>query len=321
LDKYGGLRLAVSAKCDTVKRLSKKRKEACMNWICRRDFLKLAGAGGAFLITCRSGVSFAAGGESVRFIQISDTHIGFSDPAINPEYATTLKKAVAAINAMEAQPDFVVFTGDLTHTTDDPVERKKRLVEFKNIVDGLRVKDVRFLPGEHDAALDKGEAYQEVLGPMHYAFTRNGVAFLAVDNVSDPSGSVGDAQREWMGQELKKLSTTDPIVILTHRPLFDLAPDWDWATRDGAQVMELLTAHQNVTVLYGHIHQVHHHETGRIGHHAAAGMMYPLPAPMSVPKKGPIPWDPAAPYKGLGYREARQSAGAGVPALTEIPMA
>jgi hypothetical protein len=42
--------------------------------------------------------------------------------------------------------------------------------------------------------------------------------------------------------------------------------------------------------------------TGHIAHHAARGLMYPLPAPGSVPKKAPVPWDPAAPYKGLGFR-------------------
>jgi hypothetical protein len=30
--------------------------------------------------------------------------------------------------------------------------------------------------------------------------------------------------------------------------------------------------------------------------------MFPLPAPGSVPKKAPTPWDASAPYKGLGLR-------------------
>ena len=47
----------------------------------------------------------------------------------------------------------------------------------------------------------------------------------------------------------------------------------------------------NVTVFYGHIHQEHHYKTGHIAHHAAKGLMYPLPAPGSVPKKQPIRWD------------------------------
>lgn len=58
---------------------------------------------------------------------MSDTHWGFGDPKINPDFAGTLKKAVAAVNALDQQPDFVVFTGDLTHTTDDPKIRRTRL--------------------------------------------------------------------------------------------------------------------------------------------------------------------------------------------------
>ena len=96
-------------------------------------------------------------------------------------------------------------------------------------------------------------------------------------------------------------------MVLTHRPLFDLAPSWDWATRDGARAIELLMPFPDVTVFYGHIHQENHHMTDHIAHHSAKGLMFALPAPMSVPKKAPIPWDAAAPYKGLGWREVEAS--------------
>ena len=43
--------------------------------------------------------------------------------------------------------------------------------------------------------------------------------------------------------------------------------------------------------------------TGAIAHHAAQGPMYPLAAPGSVPKKAPLPWDAAHPFRGLGYCE------------------
>ena len=42
--------------------------------------------------------------------------------------------------------------------------------------------------------------------------------------------------------------------------------------------------------------------TGHIAHHAAKGLMFPLPAPGSQPNRTPLPWDPAQPYKGLGFR-------------------
>ena len=42
--------------------------------------------------------------------------------------------------------------------------------------------------------------------------------------------------------------------------------------------------------------------TGHIAHHSAKSLIFPLPAPGSQPKREPIPWDPAQPYKGLGFR-------------------
>ena len=53
-----------------------------------------------------------------------------------------------------AENTIIVFTGDLTHTTDDATERRARMKRFREIVSALAVKDVRFMPGEHDASLD-----------------------------------------------------------------------------------------------------------------------------------------------------------------------
>jgi hypothetical protein len=128
------------------------------------------------------------------------------------------------------------------------------------------------------------------------------VHFIVIDNVSDPTSSITDPQLQWLSGELKKLDKDSRIIVLTHRPLFDLYPTWDWWTRDGAKAIDLLMPYKNVTVFNGHIHQEHHHMTGHIAHHAAKGLMFPLPAPGSAPKRAPIPWDPSAPYKGLGYR-------------------
>src|SRR5262245_42655265 len=138
----------------------------------RREFLELAGLAGAGI----AGVVFASGlrhAEAAErrvsekdffFLQMSDTHWGFSGPAVNPDATVTLEKAVATVNSLAQQPDFIVFTGDLTHTTDDPQERRTRLAQFRNIVSKLKVKTIHFLAGEHDASLDHGEAFQEFFG-------------------------------------------------------------------------------------------------------------------------------------------------------------
>src|SRR5207253_6694406 len=122
-------------------------------------------------------------------------------------------------------------TGDLTHTTDNPVERRRRLREFEDIARDLKVKHVRFMPGEHDAALDKGRAFSEFFGPTHYTFDHKGVHFIVLDNVSDPAARLGDEQLAWLEADLHAQPMAAPVVVFTHRPLFDLYPQWDWATR------------------------------------------------------------------------------------------
>jgi len=272
----------------------------------RRELMKLLGLGGVVLGSGLPGFSLAASkgkpAEDFMFLQLSDSHWGFSGPP-NPEADKTLKEAVQAVNASKLKPDFIVFTGDLTHTTDDDALRRKRMTEFKAIVSELKVPKVYFLPGEHDASLDKGQAYQENFGVLHQSFVHKGVHFIALDNVSDPQGAVGDTQIDWLKSELGKLDKDAPIVVLTHRPLFDLAPAWDWATADGAKVLSVLEPYKHLTVFYGHIHQENHRTTGNINHHSAKSLMFPLPAPMSVPKKAPVAWDPQHPARGLGYRE------------------
>jgi len=276
----------------------------------RRDLLKLATIGGVVFASGLAGAAQRTKKSSPSsgdffFLQLSDTHWGYSGAA-NPEADVTLKKAVATINATGAQPDFVVFTGDLTHTTDDVAVRRKRMGEFRDIASTLKIKTQRLLPGEHDAAKDKGAMYREVLGQAHYSFDHKGVHFVALDNVSDPEGAVGAEQIDWLSADLKAQKRDARIVVLTHRPLFDLLPQWEWSTKDGAKVIDLLLPYRNVTVFYGHIHQEHHHETEHIAHHAARSLIFPLPAPGAAAqgtKKAPLPWDPAAPGKGLGYRQ------------------
>jgi 3',5'-cyclic AMP phosphodiesterase CpdA len=287
----------------------------------RREFLKLAGLGGVVLVgAALTGRSAAADAGDFYFVQLSDTHWGFEGPAQNPDSTGTLKKAIAAVNGLTAPPDFVIFTGDLTHTTEDGKVRRQRMDEVRSIIGELKVKDVKFIPGEHDASLDHGKAFQEFFGATHYTFDHKGVHFIVVDNVSDPGASIGSDQLGWLAADIDRQPKDARIVVFTHRPLFDLYPQWDWATTDGAKAIEILQARDNVTVFYGHIHQEHHFKTGAIEHHAAKGLMFALPAPGSQLKRTPVAWDPAAPYKGLGWREVEAEARPVKYDITELPV-
>ncbi len=289
----------------------------------RRDFLKLAGIGSVVFASGlgRPGdladTAFAAM-DDFFFIQLSDTHWGFTGPAVNPDSTGTLKKAVEAVNNLKIKPDFIVFTGDLSHVTDDDNERRKRLSQFRDIVSQLRLKNIKFMPGEHDAGLDEGKAYKEFFGETHYTFDHKGIHFIALDNVSDPTSSIGDAQLEWLSADLKKQKKDSRIVVFTHRPLYDLYPDWDWYTRDGAKAIDLLKPYPNVVVFHGHIHEEIHRKIGQIAYHAAKGLMWAFPPPGSVPKKTPIPWDANQPYKGLGFRSVGVKANQTAPFIAEF---
>src|ERR1700687_5581097 len=185
-----------------------------------RDFIRLAGLGGVvFASGLARGVSRAgAGASDFYFVQLSDTHWGFDGPAANPDAAGTLEKAIAAVNQLEVQPDFVVFTGDLTHTTPDVAQRHSRLAQFRDLIGRLRVRDVRLMPGEHDASLDQGDAFREYFGATHYTFDHQRVHFIVLDNVSDPGASVGAEQLAWLRADLARQPADAQIAVFTHRP-------------------------------------------------------------------------------------------------------
>jgi 3',5'-cyclic AMP phosphodiesterase CpdA len=241
-------------------------------------------------------------GDTLFFIQMSDTHWGFNNPKINPDYAGTLKKGIAEINALHGNPDFLIFTGDETHITTDEAVRRQRMTEFKEIIAGLKIPVIKFIPGEHDASLDNAKAYSEFFGAPHYAFDLKGVHFIVLDNVSTPDGSLGDDQLTWLAGVLNGFDKDSQVIAFAHRPLVDVYAAWGWRTKDGAKALALFKPFRNVKLFYGHIHQEREDDEEGFTQYAAPGMMFPLPAPGSVDKPNPLAWDPEHPYRGLGFR-------------------
>ena len=280
----------------------------------RRDFMKFSaftlGAGALLQFTPAPA---AAGwfdhlrrrnGEAPKpfsFVQLSDTHVGFSGPP-DPLGTKAFERAVDAINALHQQPDFVLFTGDLTHDSEDRDEHARRMQKFRDIASRLRVKTRYQVPGEHDAALDHGALFRDNFGETHYSFDHKGVHFVGIDNVSLGKPVVGAEQIAWLKKDLARYSQTTPIVVFTHRPLFDLKPEWEWFTKDGSDVMNVLEPYDAVTVLYGHIHREEHNDIGHAHHHAARSLIFAFPDTSAAAKK-PLPFDAADPFRNLGIRQ------------------
>jgi 3',5'-cyclic AMP phosphodiesterase CpdA len=235
------------------------------------------------------------------FAQFSDPHVGFQGPP-DPLGTKALESAVELLNKSAQRPDFVLFTGDLTHDADRRDVHAQRMQMFKSIARRINTSALHTVPGENDAALDGGVLYREHFGESHYSFDHKGVHFVALDNVSRGRPEVGAEQLAWLKTDLSRFPRTAPIVVFTHRPLFDLKPEWEWFTADGDDVMNALAPYQNVTVLYGHIHRHHVRQNGKVKHYAAQSLIFAFNDPAANEEKKPLPFDKDDPFKELGFR-------------------
>lgn len=243
-----------------------------------------------------------------HLVQLSDAHVGFQGPP-NPTGTKAFERAIDIINGLDPQPDLILFTGDLTHEAETPGEHAKRMQLFRTLTSRLKSKKVMHVPGEHDAGLDNGVLYRQFFGETHYSFDHRGVHFIALDNVSSGRPAVGAEQIAWLARDLARYPHTAPIIVFTHRPLFDLRPDWEWFTRDGSDVLHVLAPYENVTILYGHIHRHDVHETGHATHYASRSLIFAFPDPSTAGDKKPIAFDKEKPFRNLGMQLIAERAG------------
>jgi hypothetical protein len=238
---------------------------------------------------------------SFTFAQFSDPHVGFQGPP-DPLGTKAFETAVDLINKNARRPDFVLFTGDLTHDVDNRDIHASRMQLFKSIAGRINTSARHTVPGENDAALDGGTLYREHFGEGHYSFDHKGVHFVALDNVSRGRPEIGPDQLAWLRADIARFPRTAPMVLFTHRPLFDLKPEWEWFTADGDDVMNVLAPYENVTVLYGHIHRRHFQQKGRVKHYAARSLIFAFNDPATNEDKKQLPFNKDDPFKELGIR-------------------
>ena len=228
------------------------------------------------------------------FVQISDTHIGFSKDA-NPDVDGTLTQTIDLVNGMPEQPALIIHTGDITHLS--------KPAEFdlaQQMLSRLRTTELHTVPGEHDTADATVTEYFNRFGKVsnnkgYYSFDHAGVHFVALINVLQfkPGGlgTLGTEQLAWLAADLKGRSDSTPIVVFAHMPLWTIYEPWGWGTGDADQLMNQLRRFGSVTVLNGHIHQIIQKVEGNVTFHTARSTAYPQPtagtgsgpAPLKVP--------------------------------------
>jgi 3',5'-cyclic-AMP phosphodiesterase len=161
----------------------------------------------------------------VRFIHITDTHIGpqphFSLYGKQPlQY---LQRVVNRINDLPFDVDFVLHTGDVV---DDGSGEAYAL--FNEAIKHLRF-PIKYVVGNHD---DGAKLQTTVIGSgaaserLDYTFEQDGIKFVVLDTrgPTDPAGEVRPEQLEWLRSHCTPAGP--PIVIAMHHAPMKLDTPW-----------------------------------------------------------------------------------------------
>jgi 3',5'-cyclic-AMP phosphodiesterase len=241
--------------------------------------------------------------EGFKFAYISDSHL-YAEK-VNDRFVRSILKAVDDINALNPQPDFVLFGGDLAQ-----LGAKDELDLGAQILKSVKA-PVKMMVGEHDWFLDMGEHWQSLFGAPHYSFDHKGVHFVTLmsvqekdfwtplgftpeqrmhtvaglDNATQSRFEVGDAGREWLKADLAKVDRKTPVVVFSHSPLYKYYRNWNFWTEDADQVQAILAKFERVTVIHGHTHQMLQNHIGNIDFYGMLSTAWPWPyAPEGLPK-------------------------------------
>jgi 3',5'-cyclic AMP phosphodiesterase CpdA len=271
----------------------------------RREFLKGAASIAAVSTLPLSTVelAFADQEKNFSFAYISDAHIQhIKGSQFVRNWDRGLIRAVAETNLLQPKPDFVMFGGDLAQ-----LGTKAELDHGAEILSKLDFTP-RMVMGEHDYYLDLGEYWSELFGPQWYSFDHKGVHFVVLNSIltydewtherwptaeqrmlemaalDNPNGSpfmVGEKQRQWLAKDLDGVAKETPVVVFSHSPIQKIYKGWNFWTDDAEEVQALLEPFDNVTVVYGHVHQIQYNQIGNISFHAVMATAWPWPYPRS----------------------------------------
>ena len=233
---------------------------------------------------------------------VSDSHILGSE--MKHRFIRACQKAVQDVNALDPQPDFVLFGGDLAQ-----LGQPEELSVGQQILKDLKA-PVHMMVGEHDWYFDLGEKWRQMFGAPTYSFDHKGVhvivlnsvivedywtepkmtpmqRMLAMAQLDNPHGrpfTVGEAQRDWLKKDLAKVDKKTPLIVFSHSPLYKYYRPWNFWTDDAEEVQKILAPFNVVTVIHAHTHQPLTNRIKNITFHGVLSTAWPWPyAPKGLP--------------------------------------
>ncbi|MFF2551524.1 metallophosphoesterase family protein [Nocardia sp. NPDC058058] len=270
----------------------------------------LAVVGGEVVSHIAGTAQAATGRPTLRFAQLSDSHIGFTGTA-NGNVTETFNEAIGQVNSLGYTPDFVIHTGDLTH-----LATPEQFDQVHQMLGGLSTPHVFTVPGEHDSSDDGGQRYRDTFGrgtrgDGWYSFDIAGVHVIGLVNTLNLQalGHLGVDQLEFVRKDVAGLSSDTPIIVFSHIPLFAMYPQWGWGTDDATQALSYLRRFSSVTCLNGHVHQLFTKTEGNITFYSGTTTAYPLPKPGDGPAPKPVTLPAGKLHDALGIREVTYQKG------------
>ncbi|HXS06912.1 MAG TPA: metallophosphoesterase, partial [Rhizomicrobium sp.] len=161
----------------------------------------------------------------------------------------------------------------------------------------LKAGELHTVPGEHDVTDGMGNEYFARFGKAsdnrgYYSFDHQGVHFVGLVNVMNfkPNGlgGFGADQLAWLKSDLEARSSSTPIVVFAHMPMWTILESWGWGTGDAEEALSYLRRFGSVTILNGHIHQIVQKVEGNITFHTARSTAYPQPQAGQGDGPGPL---------------------------------
>lgn len=198
--------------------------------------------------------------KQLRIAQISDLHI--KPPGTlaykRVDTARALERCVAALNAFEPEPDFVVISGDLADTpAAEEYDYLKRLLEpLKWRFAGI--------PGNHDSrelmrSAFPNAPYAFASGALNQKIEVGSLDLLLLDSSvpGKPHGLLEASTLQWLEAELAG-SEDRPALLFLHHPPF-IAGIWHMDRQNlhnAEELAAIVRRHKRVRIVAtGHIHR------------------------------------------------------------------
>ncbi len=240
----------------------------------RRKFLQSAGLGAALIAAPRIARTAVAEEKPPRgrvsFVQVTDTHV----PQKSGLERTP--KVVEAIDNLSLEYDFIVHTGDVSHSDGDKalMEQALETMRFK--------KKTYFIPGNHDITFTNPEKYapvfESVFGPINLAIEpAPGVRFVFFNDQPLSDRAPAEAREHAFDDLAKLLDRPMPTVFFCHAPGVDdfytnvMHPGWSKNTMD--RWTRMMKEKGVLAVLTGHFHRDEFHLVNGIPFYVCASVV------------------------------------------------